>query len=124
VDGTNIIVVAMRSTGVRPYAAWALPPCSTRVIADVAGEGHDVHGQEVPAPRLHEHVGMTEVVRAAGLDWTIVRYIAPKDGPARSHVQEGFYGPDKLVNVTRATVGPFACGPGRPRTVTSGARTQ
>jgi hypothetical protein len=42
------------------------------------------------------------------LDWTIVRFLAPKDGPARGVVRQGFYGTDRLgFNVTRADIAAF-----------------
>lgn len=49
----------------------------------------------------------------SGLDWTIVRFLAPKDGPAKDTVRKdtvrhGFYGTDKLGSpVTRADIGAF-----------------
>lgn len=55
-----------------------------------------------------ELIGMTDVVTASDLDWTIVRYIAPKDGPARDRVREGFYGTDKLgFSITRVDIAAF-----------------
>jgi hypothetical protein len=43
------------------------------------------------------------------LDWTIVRFLAPKDGPARGVVRQGFYGTDRLgFNVTRADIAAFS----------------
>jgi hypothetical protein len=55
-----------------------------------------------------ELVGMSVIVMSSGLDWTIVRFLAPKDGPARGLVREGFYGTDKLgFNVTRADIAAF-----------------
>jgi hypothetical protein len=55
-----------------------------------------------------ELVGMTQVVTTDDLDWTIVRFLAPKDGPARGTVRQGFYGTDKLgFTVTRADIAAF-----------------
>ena len=39
-----------------------------------------------------EIVGMSEIVMTSGLDWTIVRFLAPKDGPAKGTIRQGFYG--------------------------------
>ena len=51
---------------------------------------------------------MSKTIMEAGLDWTIVRYLAPKGGPARGHLRQGFYGTDRLgFNVTRADVAAF-----------------
>jgi hypothetical protein len=55
-----------------------------------------------------ELVGMSEIVMTSGLDWTIVRFLAPKDGPAKGRVRQGFYGSDKLgFNVTRTDIAQF-----------------
>lgn len=55
-----------------------------------------------------ELLGMSRAVMSAGLDWTIVRFIAPKDGPATGTVRQGFYGTDELgLTVTRADIGAF-----------------
>jgi len=44
----------------------------------------------------------------SGLDWTIVRFLAPKHGLARRHLREGFYGHDKLrFNITRCDIAGF-----------------
>ena len=43
-----------------------------------------------------------------GLDWTIVRFIAPKDTPRRDHLRVGFFGTDKLgFAVSRADIAAF-----------------
>jgi putative NAD(P)-binding protein len=44
----------------------------------------------------------------SGLDWTIVRFLAPKDGAARGQLREGFYGRDSLgFSITRADIAAF-----------------
>jgi hypothetical protein len=55
-----------------------------------------------------EMVGMSQVVTTSGLEWTIVRFLAPKDGRSRGSVRHGFYGIDRLgFNVTRADIAAF-----------------
>jgi hypothetical protein len=55
-----------------------------------------------------EITGMSQAVMNSGLDWTIVRFLAPKDGPATGEVRAGFYGIDKLgFAVTRADIAAF-----------------
>ena len=55
-----------------------------------------------------EIVGMSRAVMDSGLDWTIVRFLAPTDGPAKGIVRQGFYGTDKLgFAVTRADIAAF-----------------
>jgi NAD(P)H-binding len=55
-----------------------------------------------------ELVGMSQIVMGSGLDWTIVRFLQPKDGPAKGTVRNGFYGSDKLsFGITRADIAAF-----------------
>jgi hypothetical protein len=55
-----------------------------------------------------EIVGMSQEVMTSDLDWTIVRFLAPEDGPAAGHLRQGFYGTDKLgFAVTRADIAAF-----------------
>jgi hypothetical protein len=42
------------------------------------------------------------------MTWTIVRFLAPNDGPAAGRLRQGFYGTDKLgFAVTRADIAAF-----------------
>jgi hypothetical protein len=51
---------------------------------------------------------MSLEVMDSGPDWTIVRFLAPEDGPAKGGVRQGFYGTDKLgFAVTRADIAAF-----------------
>jgi hypothetical protein len=53
--------------------------------------------------------GMSEVVTSSGPDWTIVRFLAPKNGPARGRLRQGFFGTDRLgFAVTRTDIAAFA----------------
>ena len=55
-----------------------------------------------------EVVGMSRAVMDSGLDWTIVRFLAPKDGPAKGELRVGFFGSDRLgFAVTRADIAAF-----------------
>ena len=109
VEGTRNIVAAMQRHGVRRYVGNGTPSVldprerptwqtrlSTFMARTFLRRAHD------------ELVGMSEVVMSSGLDWTIVRFLAPKDGPAKGWVRQGFYGSDKLgFNVTRADIAAF-----------------
>jgi len=109
VEGTRHIVEAMQRYGVRRYVGNATPsvldppgqpPCQTR------------RSPFMPKTFLRraydELVGMSQIVMTSGLDWTIVRFLQPKDGPAKGTVRHGFYGTDKLsFGVTRADIAAF-----------------
>ncbi|MFV0373210.1 NAD(P)H-binding protein, partial [Microbacterium sp.] len=44
----------------------------------------------------------------SGLEWTIVRFLAPKDGPAKGNLRVGTPGKDKLgAAVTRADIAAY-----------------
>ena len=109
VEGTRNIVTAMQRRGVRRYIGNGTPSVldprekptwqtrlTTRMAKTFLRRAYD------------ELVGMSEIVMASGLDWTIVRFLAPKDGPAKGTIRHGFYGTDKLsFGVTRADIAAF-----------------
>ena len=109
VDGTKIIVAAMSQHGVRRYISLGTPSVldareqptwQTRLTTFMA--------KTFLRRAYDELTGISQIVMTSGLDWTIVRYIAPKDGPARNRVREGFYGTDKLgFTITRADIAAF-----------------
>ena len=109
VEGTRLVVEAMRRHGVRRYVGNGTPSVldpreeptpRTRLIAWTA---------RTFLPRAWtEMVGMSEVVMESGLDWTIVRFTAPRDGPARGVRRVGFFGTDSIgFAVTRADIAAF-----------------
>ncbi len=109
VEGTRNIVTAMQLHGVRRYVDNGTPSVldprerptwQTRLSTFMA--------RTFLRRAYDELVGMSELVMTSGLDWTIVRFLAPKDGPAKGRVRQGFYGSDKLgFNVTRTDIAQF-----------------
>jgi putative NADH-flavin reductase len=109
VEGTEHIVEAMQRHGVRRYVGNATPSVldprergtwQTRLPTFMA--------KTFLRRAYDEVVGMSRAVRDSGLDWTIVRFLAPKDGPAKGNVKHGFYGTDKLgFAVTRSDIAAF-----------------
>lgn len=109
VAGTRNILEAMGRHGVPRYIGHATPAIL------------DPHEKPTPVTRLirfmprtfmprayEEIVGMTDPVKASDLDWTIVRFIRPTDGPRRGTVRAGFFGTDKLgFAVSRADIAAF-----------------
>jgi putative NADH-flavin reductase len=108
-EGTKHIVAAMQEHGVRRYVGIGTPSVldprerptwQTRLTTFMA--------KTFLRRAYDELIGMSQVVTSSGLDWTIVRYIAPKNGPARGNLRQGFYGFDKLgFNITRADIAAF-----------------
>jgi uncharacterized protein YbjT (DUF2867 family) len=109
VEGTRNIIEAMQRHGVRRYVGNGTlsvldprekPTWQTRLSTFMA--------KSFLRRAYDELVGMSQVVMGSGLDWTIVRFLQPKDGPAKGTVRHGFYGTDKLsFGVTRADIAAF-----------------
>ncbi|MFI8170839.1 NAD(P)-dependent oxidoreductase [Streptomyces sp. NPDC085931] len=109
VAGTGHILAAMKRHNVRRYIGHATPAILdpqekptpvTRLIAFMP---------RTFMPRAYEEItGMSRQIMASGLDWTIVRFIAPKDTPKQPRVRTGFFGTDKLgFAVSRADIAAF-----------------
>ncbi|WP_454050576.1 NAD(P)-dependent oxidoreductase [Cellulomonas sp. Marseille-Q8402] len=108
VEGTRHILEAMHRHGVRRYIGQATPAVL------------DPHETPTMVTRLigfmprtfmrrayDEIIGMTDPVKASDLDWTIVRFIAPKNTP-KAPTRVGFFGTDKLgFAVSRADIAAF-----------------
>jgi hypothetical protein len=60
-------------------------------------------------PRAYQElIGMTELIKNAGVDWTIVRFTAPKDTPKTGKLRVGFFGIDRIrFPVSRADIAAF-----------------
>lgn len=109
IEGTANILAAMQRHGVRRYIGQATPAvldphekptATTRLIAFMP--------RTFMRRAYDEILGMTQPVMASDLDWTIVRFIAPKDSPKQAHLRAGFFGTDKLgFAVSRADIAAF-----------------
>ena len=109
VEGTRLIVEAMQRHGVKRYIGHATPAVL------------DPHEKPTAVTRLigfmprtfmrrayDEVTGMTAQVTGSGLDWTVIRFIAPKNTPKQPNVRVGFFGTDKLgFAVSRADIAAF-----------------
>jgi hypothetical protein len=51
---------------------------------------------------------MTDLIRNAGVNWTIIRFTASRDKPKSGKLRVGFYGTDRLAfAVSRADIAAF-----------------
>jgi nucleoside-diphosphate-sugar epimerase len=82
IEGTRNIVAAMQRHGIRRYVGNGTPSVldprerptwQTRLSALMA--------KTLLRRAYDELTGMSQIVMTSGLDWTIVRFLAPKDGP-------------------------------------------
>jgi uncharacterized protein YbjT (DUF2867 family) len=109
VEGTRHIVAAMQRHGVRRYVGNATPSVLDPRETPTWQTRFATFMPKTFMRRAYDEItGMSRAVVSSGLDWTIVRFLAPKDGPAKGNVRHGFYGTDKLgFNVTRADIAAF-----------------
>jgi nucleoside-diphosphate-sugar epimerase len=109
VEGTRNIVAAMRRHGVRRYVGNATPSVlDPRERPTWQTRPSTFMAKTFLRRAYDELVGMSQIVMSSGLDWTIVRFLAPKDGPARGRLRRGFYGSDRLgFAITRADIAIF-----------------
>lgn len=109
VAGTANILAAMNRHGVTRYVGHATPSVldpyeeptvATRLISFLA---------RTFLPRAHDEIlGMTESVMGSDLDWTIVRFIAPRNAAKQNRVRVGFFGTDRLgFAVSRSDIAAF-----------------
>ncbi len=109
IEGTQLIFDAMARYGVTRFIGQATPAIldpketgtfTTRMIGFMP---------RTFMPRAYEEItGMSKIIMDSGLEWTIVRFIAPKDTPKQDRVRSGFFGTDKLgMAVSRADIAAF-----------------
>jgi nucleoside-diphosphate-sugar epimerase len=109
IEGTRNILDAMKRHGVPRYVGHGTPSVldprekrtwQTRLVGFMGRTG---------LPRAyHELIGMTDLIKNAGVDWTIVRFTAPKDTPKTGKLRVGFFGIDRIgFAVSRADIAAF-----------------
>lgn len=109
VTGTEHILASMKRHGVTRYIGHGTPSildprekptAQTRLIRFM--------GKTMLPRAYNELVGVTDRVLASGVDWTIVRFTAPKDTPKTGTPRVGFYGTDKIgFAISRADIAAF-----------------
>ena len=109
VEGTGHLLESMKRHGVNRYIGHATPSVldprekptlQTRLIGFM--------GRTLLPRAYKELLGMIELITNAGVNWTIVRFTAPKDTPKTSKLRVGFYGIDKIgFPVSRADIAAF-----------------
>jgi nucleoside-diphosphate-sugar epimerase len=109
VEGTRLIVEAMKRHGVHRFIGNGTPSIvdkrdSPNLLQKLVG----FMGRTMLPRAYRELLGMSNIIMNSDIDWTIVRFSAPKNGPARGVKRYGFFGNDKIgMNVTRADIAAF-----------------
>lgn len=109
VQGTANVLAAMHRQGVRRYVGHATPSVlDPREKPTFRTRLPTLMARTFLRRAYKQIVAMSALVTDSGLDWTIVRFTAPKDGPATGSVRAGFYGTDRIgFAVTRADIAAF-----------------
>ena len=106
VEGTARILESRKRHGVNRYVGHGTPSVldprekptlQTRLVGFMGRNG---------LPRAYrELIGMSELIMNSGVNWTIVRFTAPKDTPKTGNLRVGFYGSDKIgFAISRADI--------------------
>jgi hypothetical protein len=109
IEGTRNILDAMKRHGVTRYIGHATPSIldphekptwQTRLVGFMGRTG---------LPRAYQElIGITDLIRNAGVNWTIVRFTAPNNKPNNGKLRVGFYGTDRIgFAVSRADIAAF-----------------
>jgi uncharacterized protein YbjT (DUF2867 family) len=109
IDGTRHLLNAMKRQGVTRYVGHGTPSVldphekptwQTKLVGFMGRTG---------LPRAYnELIGMTDLIKNAGVDWTILRFTAPNNRPKTGKLRVGFYGTDRIgFPVSRADIAAF-----------------
>jgi nucleoside-diphosphate-sugar epimerase len=109
VDGTRLIIDAMKRHGVTRYVGNGTPSIiDARDKPNVLQKLIGFMGRTMLPRAYKELLGMTGIITGSGVDWTIVRFSAPKNGPKKGVSRYGFFGTDRIgMAVTRADIAAF-----------------
>jgi uncharacterized protein YbjT (DUF2867 family) len=109
VEGTLLMIEAMKRHGVERFIGNGTPSIvDKRDRPNVQQKLIGFMGRNLLSRAYQELLGMSELIMNSGVDWTIVRFSAPRDGPARGVNRYGFYGVNKIgIAVTRADIAAF-----------------
>jgi putative NADH-flavin reductase len=108
-EGARLVVAAMQRHGVQRYIGHATPSVMdrrdrhtlvTRLI--------NTMGDWSKNPAFADMRGMTGQVTQTDLDWTIVRFLAPRSTPPSGVLRVGFFGHDSVgFAISRADIAAF-----------------
>ncbi|MDO5520983.1 MAG: SDR family oxidoreductase [bacterium] len=107
-EGHKVLLKAMKSTGVKRLIDWGTPSIPFRkdkksfstvvpgILASVA----------LPMPKK-EMVAVGEILMSSDLEWTMVRFMAPKDTPYTGKVKVGFGDIKMSFSISREDIAAF-----------------
>ena len=109
VEGTRMIVDAMRTEGVERYIGIATPSLrDSRDKTSLLGRLVPFMGRTFLSRAYRELLDMSHLVTDSELDWTIARFTRPTNGARTGTIRAGFLGRDKIrASITRADIATF-----------------
>lgn len=108
VEGHRVLVKAMKEAGVKRLVDWATPSVPfekdkksfiTVVPGIMAGIALTMAKKEM--------VEIGKLIQSSDLDWTLVRFMAPKDTPYAGNVKVGFGDVKMSFAISREDIGSF-----------------
>lgn len=107
-EGHKILIREMREQGVKRLIDWGTPSISSErdQKSFLTAAPGILAGIAFPQAK-REMVAIGELVRTSGLDWTLVRFLAPSDTPYTGCVKVGFGGEKMKFRVSREDIGAF-----------------
>ncbi len=107
-EGHKVLLKAMKETGVKRLIDWGTPSVpfekdKKSLITVVPG----VLAGIALTQAKKEMVAIGDMLKASDLDWTLVRFMAPKDTPYTGKVKVGFGDVKMSFNISREDIGAF-----------------
>lgn len=107
-DGHKVLLRAMKDVGVKRLIDWGTPSVpfendKKSFITVFPGIAASIALTQAKK----EMVGIGELLKASDLDWTLVRFLAPKDSAYTGKVKVGFGGVKMNMNISREDIGAF-----------------
>lgn len=107
-DGHKVLLRAMKDAGVKRIVDWGTPSVPfegdrksfVTVFPGIAASIALTQAKK-------EMVGIGDMLKASDLDWTLVRFMAPKDTPYTGKVKTGFGDMKMSLNISREDIGAF-----------------
>lgn len=107
-EGHKILIEAMKEQGVKRLIDWGTP--SIRFEQDknslITVAPGILAGIAFPQAKK-EMIAIGQLVQASELDWTLVRFIAPKDSSYTGNVKTGFGDVKMNLSISRKDIGAF-----------------
>ncbi|HFJ9472460.1 NAD(P)-dependent oxidoreductase [Bacillus cereus group sp. MYBKT111-2] len=107
-EGHKNIIKAMKELGVSRIIDWATPSVhyskdARSFITIIPG----IMAGILFSKAKKEIIAITDAIQSANLDWTIVRFMAPKDSPYTGKVKVGFGDKKMSFNIAREDIAAF-----------------